>query len=60
MHAKITRSPMKLKTRLLIYLSIFALFDMIIPIPFSALLLIHVVLEKPEWFKKLVEEVYKT
>ena len=51
---------MKLKTRLLIYLAIFAFFDMIIPIPFSALLLIYVLLEKPEWFKNLVEEVYKT
>lgn len=51
---------MKLRTRILIYLAIFALFDMIIPIPFSAFLLIYVVLEKPEWFRKLVEEVYKT
>ena len=50
---------MTLKTKLLIYLAIFALFDMIIPIPFSALLLIYVVLEKPEWFNKLVEEVYQ-
>jgi hypothetical protein len=50
---------MKLKTRLMIYLVIFALFDMIIPIPFSALLLIYVLLEKPDWFKNLVDEVYK-
>ena len=50
---------MTLKTKLLIYLSIFALFDMIIPIPFSALILIYVVLERPGWFKKLVDDVYK-
>ena len=42
----------------MIYLSILALLDMIIPIPFTALVLIYVVLEKPAWFENLVTEIY--
>ena len=50
---------MKLKTRLLIALSVIALLDMVIPIPFTALLLLYVVLEKPPWFLKWASEIYK-
>jgi len=50
---------MRANTNILIYLIIFALLDMIIPVPFAAILLIYVLLEKPLWFKKLVAEVYK-
>ena len=50
---------MRSNTNILIYLIIFALLDMIIPVPFAAILLIYVLLEKPLWFKKLVAEVYK-
>lgn len=49
---------MKTKTKILVYLSILALLDMIIPIPFTSLMLIYVVLEKPAWFKDLVAEIY--
>ena len=49
---------MKPNTKALIYLMILALFDMIIPIPFTALILIYVILEKPVWFKKLVTNIY--
>ena len=49
---------MKLQTKILLYLIIFAIFDMVIPIPFTALLLIYVLLEKPVWFKNLVSEIY--
>ena len=45
-------------TKTMIYLSILALLDMIIPIPFTALVLIYVVLEKPAWFENLVTEIY--
>ncbi len=51
---------MKSKTKIMRYLIIFAIFDMVIPIPFTALLLIYVLLEKPQWFKNLVTEVYKS
>ncbi len=51
---------MKEKTKILIYISILALLDMIIPIPFTALILIYVISEKPPWFKKLVTEIYNS
>jgi hypothetical protein len=50
---------MKLKTRLLIGLVVLAVVDMVIPIPFTALLLLYVVLEKPPWFQTWASEVYK-
>ena len=50
---------MKTKTKTLMYISILALLDMIIPIPFTALILIYVILEKPTWFSDLFNEIYK-
>lgn len=49
---------MKLQTKLLLSLCLFAIFDAFIPIPFFALLLIYVLLEKPPWFKNLVDDIY--
>ena len=51
---------MTTKTKLLIYLSILALLDMVIPIPFTALMLIYVILEKPGWFKNFVTDIYNS
>ncbi len=51
---------MKSNTKILIYLIGLALLDMIIPIPFTTLLLIYVLLEKPLWLKKLVTEIYES
>jgi len=51
---------MKTKTKIMIYLSILALLDMIIPIPFTALILIYVMFEKPAWFRNLVTNVYSS
>lgn len=51
---------MKTNTKIIIYLSILALFDMIIPIPFTALMLIYVILEKPAWFRNLVTDIYNS
>ena len=49
---------MKLETRILIYLVIIAIVDMIIPIPFMAIFLIYILLEKPDWFKDMVTRLY--
>ena len=57
-HELISWNPMQIKTRILTYLIIFAVFDMIIPIPLTSIILIYVVLEKPDWFKNLVSEIY--
>ena len=51
---------MKINTKIMIYLSILALLDMIIPIPFTALILIYVIFEKPAWFRNLVTEIVTT
>jgi hypothetical protein len=49
---------MALKTKILIFLIVFALIDTVIPIPLTAILLIYALLEKPPWFRNLVREVY--
>lgn len=50
---------MNITTKLLIYLIIFAILDLIIPFPITAVILIYVILEKPYWFKEYVAEIYK-
>jgi hypothetical protein len=49
---------MKTKTKIMVYLSVLAILDMLIPIPFTALILIYVVLERPAWFEKIFTEIY--
>ncbi|MBN2423964.1 MAG: hypothetical protein JXR46_00090 [Calditrichaceae bacterium] len=49
---------MDLKTKLIIYLALLAIIDMIIPIPFTALLLIYVILNRPPWFIQYVNGIY--
>ena len=49
---------MKNNTKIMICLVILGIFDMVIPIPFTTILLIYVLLEKPSWFRKLVTEAY--
>jgi hypothetical protein len=51
---------MNLKKKLIIYLTILAVVDMIIPVPIVSLILIYVVLERPPWFKNLTNEIYQT
>lgn len=51
---------MKSKTKILIFLVILAILDMVIPIPFTTLLLIYILFEKPPWFKNMVTEIYGT
>jgi hypothetical protein len=49
---------MSIKTKILIYLVLLGIFDVIIPIPITALVLIHVLFQKPRWFKEWVDEIY--
>ncbi len=51
---------MKTKTQIILYLSILALIDAIVPIPFTALMLIYVIFEKPAWFRNLVNGIYNS
>jgi hypothetical protein len=50
---------MTTKTKILIYLLVLAVFDAIIPIPFTTIFLIYILLEKPTWFLELVKEIYQ-
>ena len=43
---------MSIKTQVLIYIIVLAVFDTIIPIPFTALVLIYVFYQKPRWFRE--------
>jgi len=49
---------MKTSTKILIILILLAFVDMVIPVPFASILLIYIVLEKPPWFKKIVDNLY--
>jgi hypothetical protein len=51
---------MKLRGKLIIGLIVLAVVDMVIPIPFTALLLLYVVLERPPWFQAWASEIYKS
>jgi hypothetical protein len=50
---------MTLETRCLIGLFALAVVDIVIPIPILGAILIYVVLQKPSWFQKLVDELYR-
>ena len=50
---------MSIQTQLLIYLILLAVVDTFIPVPFSALLLIYVLYQKPTWFRDWVDAVYR-
>ena len=49
---------MKISSKILIYLIVFAIIDTLIPLPITALLLIYILREKPHWFKNLVIRLY--
>lgn len=56
----VEKDPMNLKTKIFISLVVLALVDMVIPIPFTTILLLYVLIEKPSWFRKMVTDVYGT
>jgi len=49
---------MNLRTKLILVLIILCLVDTVIPVPILGLVLIHVILARPPWFRELVHEVY--
>ena len=51
---------MSIKTQILIFLLVLALFDTIIPVPITALSAIYILYLKPKWFKERVEDVYRS
>jgi hypothetical protein len=53
-------TSMKISSKILIYLIVFAIIDTLIPLPITAMLLIYILREKPHWFKNLVIRLYDT
>lgn len=51
---------MNIKTQLIVTLILLGVVDAVIPIPITALILIYVIVQKPPWFKDVVQKVYKT
>jgi hypothetical protein len=47
------------RTKILVGLIAFGIFDTVVPVPITALLLIYVLLNKPPWFLEYVREVYE-
>ena len=58
-HCKCKMRKMKTSSKILIYLILFAIVDTIIPVPITTIILIYVLLEKPDWFKNLVLQIYQ-
>ena len=48
------------KTQVLICLALLAVLDAVIPIPITAMGLIMVLFQKPQWFKEWVEKIYRS
>jgi len=53
------RQAMKTGTKILIALIILGIVDMVVPVPILGITLIYVVLQKPLWFRVVVEEIYR-
>jgi len=49
---------MKTKTKIFIFLILFAIFDLIIPFPITAVVLLYVFFKRPVWFKEYVKDIY--
>ena len=49
---------MKTKTKIFIYLIFFAIFDLIIPFPITAVVLLYVLFKRPVWFQEYVKNIY--
>jgi len=60
MDSQLPRRPaVSTKTQILIYLTLLAVLDAVIPIPITAMGLIMVLFQKPRWFKEWVEKIYR-
>jgi len=50
---------MNIKTKMLLFLILLGIVDMVIPIPIIGLILIYVIIEKPAWFMDAAIKIYK-
>jgi hypothetical protein len=47
------------RTKVVTFLILLCLIDMVIPVPILGLVLVHVVFTRPAWFNEVVERVYR-
>jgi hypothetical protein len=50
---------MSLKTKILLCLVLIGIIDELIPLPIMAMMLIYVLYQKPDRFKRWVDEIYR-
>jgi hypothetical protein len=48
-----------IKIQILLYVLVLAVFDTVIPLPITALVLVYVLVRKPDWFREWVDAVYR-
>lgn len=51
---------MNIRTKILLFLIIFAIIDTVIPVPITTLILLYVLFDKPTWFRDMVSQIYGT
>ena len=51
---------MSIQTKILIFLIVLGIVDMVIPVPILGLILIYVVAQKPPWFADVVARIYES
>ncbi len=51
---------MRIKTKILIFLILLCIVDMVIPVPILGLVLLYVVFQKPSWFTDMVNNIYQS
>lgn len=49
---------MSLRNQCILGLILFAVIDAIIPIPFAELILLYILMKKPDWFREMVDRIY--
>ncbi len=49
---------MATKTKVLIAVAILAIFDTVIPVPFTALIVIYAMIQKPPWVTRVIQDIY--
>jgi len=51
---------MSIHTKIVLFLILLGIIDMVIPVPILGLILIYVVAQKPPWFADVVGKIYKS
>jgi len=49
---------MSTRTRLILWLAVLAVIDVVIPVPITALIVLYAILERPPWARRAVAEIF--